>query len=81
MLEIDEVMPHYICEYEECNSGFKCPENNKGCYEECKHTTSPFHAMNRETVALFMKFCDTFNVVVDDYGRLLCVEKEEKENE
>lgn len=81
MLEIDEKMPFYICEYSECNSGFKCPVNSHGCYEDCKHTTSPFHAENPESVKIFEKFCDTFHVVVDDYGRLVCTEKEVEETD
>lgn len=79
MLEIEEIKPAYICEYHECDSGQPCPENKDGCIEECHHTSNPFHAENPESVKIFEKFCDTFHVVVDDYGRLVCTEKEKKE--
>lgn len=74
MLEIDEKVPFYICEFE--NLGGDGPN----CYAECHHTTSPFHAKHKEAVDIFNKFCDTFHVCVDDYGRLICTEKENEDD-
>lgn len=74
MVEIDEVMPFYICKKQ---ADGKCVLNNSNdCFEECNHTTNPAFAKDHESVNIFEKFCDTFHVVVDDYGRLVCTEKE-----
>ena len=76
MLEIEEKIPHYICENAEHGIERNCLENGKPCYWDCHHVTNPGFAKNKETVDIFNKFCDTFHVCVDDYGRLLCTEKE-----
>ena len=76
MIEIDEAVPYYICE----RPGI-CHENDEPCFEECHHTTSPFHAKNPNTRVIFEEFMNTFHVVVDENGRLICTEKEKKTNE
>lgn len=75
MIEIDEVMPFYICG-EKVDAG-ECivDENHYYCSEECHHITNPMYAKNKETIKLFEKFVDTFDVIVDDNGRLVCIEK------
>ncbi len=76
MLEIEETMPYYICEFENFgDDGPSCFVNGV-CQKECHHTISPFHAKHKEAIDIFNKFCDTFHVCVDDYGRLVCTEKE-----
>lgn len=70
MIEINETMPLYICnKQQECNVSVTCGG------DECDHTTSPFEAANSESVEVFNKFADKFYVYVDDYGRLVCVER------
>ena len=74
MLEIDEKVPFYICSKK---TDGKCVLNeNNECFEECNHISIPVHAKHKNAVVLFEKFCDTFNLVIDDYGRLVCTEKE-----
>ena len=75
MLEIDEIVPFYLCKG---GSSDICVVNMLSCYEDCKHVTIPTFAKNESSVKIFEKFCETFNVVVDDYGRLNCFEKEEE---
>lgn len=76
MLEIDEMMPFYICEKRKDG---KCVLNEcNDCCDECKHTTNLMYAKNPDAAATFGKFFDTFNVVIDDYGRLVCMEKENR---
>ena len=71
MIEINEIMPLYICGKEkDCNVSPSCGEDG------CNHTTSPFNAANPETVDIFNKFAELFYVYVDDMGRLNCVEKD-----
>lgn len=71
MIEINEIMPLYICNRTpECSASPTCGE------DECNHTTSPFSAANRESVEVFNKFAELFYVYVDDMGRLNCVEKD-----
>ncbi len=75
MLEIDELVPVYICNRER-----NCHYMNKFCCDEhCSHTFYPGNAKNKESIELFIKFCETFNVVVDDYGRLICTERINKD--
>lgn len=74
MLEIDEMMPFYICE----GSKDVCYVNGKLCWDECHHTTLPVHVKNEESIDIFNKFSNTFHVAVDDMGRLVCFEKEKK---
>lgn len=71
MLEIDEMMPFYICGDKEMHE--LCQARYCGA---CKHITNPSFAKNKEAVELFNKFCETFHVCIDDYGRLVCTEKE-----
>ena len=70
MIEINETMPLYICNRTpECSASPNCGG------DECNHTTSPFEAVNSESVEVFNKFADKFYVYVDDLGRLVCVER------
>lgn len=77
MLEIEEMMPFYICKKDNvrCNQSITCGG------EDCNHTTFPIHAKNTESIELFNRFFDTFHVCVDDYGRLVCTEKEGQSND
>ena len=75
MMEIDEVMPYYLC-----NGARMCGDNKQWCGQDdgCKHTTCELFAKNEESVELFKRFTDSFHFVVDDYGKLICTEKEKK---
>ena len=72
MIEIDEMVPLYICE----RSLGSCFSNSQLCDDECKHTWTPIHAVDQTAVSVFEEFASRFNVCVDDYGRLICTEKE-----
>ncbi len=74
MLEIDEKIPYYIC-----NQSKECCTSETCGGEYCKHTTLPIYAAHPENVELLNKFFDVFDVSVDDYGRLNCIEKEIKD--
>lgn len=47
---------------------------------EHAQTANPCYAKNWDAVRIFNEFRDTFFVWVDDQGRLVCAEKEEKED-
>lgn len=70
MMEIDEIIPYYICDQQkECRVSCTCVED---C---CRHTTDVLHFKNQASVELLNKFFDTFHVCLDDNGRLLCTER------
>ena len=73
MLEIDEIMPYYICKRDQ----YDCLIDGNGCFEECHHTSFPLHAKNQESVAILEAFTKRFSLVVDAYGRLVCTERED----
>lgn len=75
MLEIEEVMPFYLCNGP--TAGFVCVDEE--CDEGCKHTTLGNFAKNPHSVRLLKKFVETFDFIVDDYGRLQCWEKEKND--
>ena len=75
MLEIEEKIPFYICEKDH-TSGMCVLNGGNECFEECNHVTNPMYALNKSSVMLLDQFFETFNVVIDDMGRLLCIEKE-----
>ena len=75
MIEIDEIMPFYLCS--KFNKEFEpCLVNNKPCFDECKHVQNPLFARDQEAVKIFETFVDRFNCLVDDNGRLCVWEKE-----
>ena len=43
---------------------------------ENAQTVNPYYAKNQDAVRIFNEFRNTFFVWVDDYGRLVCSEKE-----
>ncbi len=43
--------------------------------EEGGHIQNPLYAKNQESVIIFEKFFETFHVVIDEYGRLVCTER------
>ena len=72
LIEIEEVVPYYIC-----NKSRYC-NKSEGCGGEfCHHTISPMFANNQEAITVLEEFKRRFHVVVDDYGRLICTEREE----
>lgn len=73
MMEIDEVMPLYLCTE---NKDGPCVLNGEECFPECHHTSNPFYAKNKESKDIFEEFTKRFEVVVDDNGRLMCIERE-----
>ena len=40
-------------------------------------TVNPYYAKNQDSVRIFNEFRERFFVWVDDYGRLVCTEKEQ----
>lgn len=73
MLEIDEIMPLYLCDKNGCDDSSK----EFGC-GDCAHTTNELLAKNKESIDILNRFRDAFNCIVDDYGRLQVWEKENK---
>lgn len=72
LIEIEEVVPYYIC-----NKSRYC-NKSEGCGGDmCHHTISSTFAQNQDSIALLEEFKRRFHVVVDDYGRLICTEREE----
>ncbi len=72
LIEIEEIVPYYIC-----NKSRYC-NKSEGCGGDmCHHTISSTFAQNQDSIALLEEFKKRFHVVVDDYGRLICTEKEE----
>ncbi len=70
-MEIEEVMPLYLCNQEDCID--KAWKEECG---ECVHTSNEQFAKNQESVELFKKFCDTFSLALDENGRLIVWENE-----
>lgn len=84
MLKIDEVIPLYICKYAECTDWLTCRtginEEKPGYTVICHHTMLPIDAKNPESAELLDKFFNTFDVKIDELGRLVCKEKEDVRN-
>lgn len=74
MIHIEELVPYYICNKEKYCSTLG------GCGDDmCNHTAVPHFARNDAAIFIFEQFADTFNLDVDENGRLICTEKEKKE--
>lgn len=76
MIEINEIMPLYLCRRDaDCSTSVTCANQDEDC---CKHTTCELYAKNADAVMIFNLFADTFDCVVDENGRLVITEKENK---
>ena len=69
MIEIDEVIPVYLCNKNApCGCSIKC--------DDCIHTLDETYAKNANAVEIANLFMDTFSYIVDDDGKLFIWEKE-----
>ncbi len=75
MIEIDEIVPFYICKMAESEYE-PCLVNGHPCFPDCEHVQNPMFAKNEESVKIFEAFAERFGCVVDDNGRLCVWEKE-----
>ena len=71
MLDVEGAKALFLCNGKRC-----CGD----CTEECKHTPVEEYAKNKDSVELFKKFTESFSFVIDDDGKLLCWEKDNKED-
>lgn len=72
MIEIDEVVPVYLCNKNApCMGTIKC--------DDCIHTADETYALNANAVEIANLFMDTFSYIVDEDGKLFIWEKEKKD--
>ena len=61
----------YICDRKQ-----GCSQDNPICGIECKHSNSSEHAVNKESVDIYEKFINRFDVEVDATGHVIFFERE-----
>lgn len=78
MLEIENHEGFFICDHKK---NVRCGRESCEFSEEamCQHTHEKDYALNKESIDIFNKFFETFNVVIDDNMILLAWEKTEDE--
>ncbi len=78
MLEIENHEGFFICDHKK---NIPCGKESCELFDEpfCSHTINKDYALNEESIDIFNKFFETFNVIIDDDMNLVAWEKTEDE--